>query len=667
MPGVDVFDDSIDFVAEVFKPGGLMAQHFEAYEPRTGQVEMAYAVTDGMRQGHNVVGEAPTGTGKSIAYGVPASYFAARGEKVVIVTANIALQEQLIRKDLPTLARVLPWQFTFALAKGLSNYLCLDQFDESVKETLLMDTGSPRDRELWPQVVRWAGATTTGDVSELPFETPGTLRSRFTTTPEDCLGLKCPYRDQCHGIRARGEARRASVVVTNYHLFFADLQIKRAGGEGVLPRYRHVVMDEGHVAADIARDFMGFRISRGSITWAARLLDAKADAKAKKGPLPVIDAEQKRELVRAADNLFGVLNQVFHSREYSVRFLRPWGGEVEVAGRCAVNALQRAARIYSEFAREGGLTPERTQELQQAAARCAALADNLTSVMEYTANDWVYFLDEEGDHVVLKGKPISVAEYLRESVFEAKTGEHAVKSCTVTSATLTTERDDFTYVARQLGVKSAEFITVASPFDLEHNMLIVTPPMPEPQSDRFIPAAAERLLEILGESQGRALCLFTSYRVMNAVFERVAPQLPYTALKHGQAPRLQLIERFKADRSSVLFGTESFWAGVDVPGDALSVVVIDRLPFPNVGDPLQDVLKARLARRYFPEVSVPAAVIAFRQGCGRLIRTTTDRGAVVVLDSRVVEKGYGRSFLRSFPRGVRHVRDIGAIGPFLAV
>lgn len=410
---------------------------------------------------------------------------------------------------------------------------------------------------------------------------------------------------------------------------------------------------------------MGFRVTRGGISHASKLLDHKQGPKAKKGPMPTVDPALRKQIITAADNLFAGLTKHFHSKQYNVRFQCAWEGRMLDNAKVLAAHLGDGAKQLYEAAGLSGITPERAQELHNMAARCADHGKNIIRIAEFESEGWVFFLDEEGDRVVMKGSPVSVAAYLRDNLFEYKKGEFAVESVTVTSATLATTRDDYSFISDQLGLKGAEELTVESPFNIEENMLVVCPAMPSVKSDRFVHSLAERILDVLDEVGGRTLCLFTSYRNMHKVYDLVQRQSDYPLMKQGEAPRTQLIERFKKHKESVLFGTESFWAGVDVPGDSLSCVVIDKLPFPNISDPLQDVLKSKYGSSYFGKVSIPQAVIAFRQGAGRLLRTDTDRGAIVILDSRVTEKGYGKKFTRSFPQGTRIVRDLAHIGPFV--
>lgn len=645
------------YIADVFGPGGLLAQRFQGYEARVGQLELAYGTDRAFREGHNLLAEAPTGTGKSLAYSVPATYHAARhGRRVAIVTANIALQEQLVTKDLPLLSELLPWKFTFALAKGINNYLCREQFDDAVNEQVLAGgyaPGSP-EHEQWSEVMRWAGTTKTGDLSELSFEPLVQLRPRFTTTSEDCLGKKCPNYQGCLAIQARRAARSAQVVVTNYHLFFADLQIKRGGGEGVLPPYDLVIFDEGHKAADIARDFFGFRLTGFQVRWATRLLKAS-----KKGTIPPLDPELQQRIHQLSDRFFDQLAAFARSDHYRARLRAP----LTVAWEPLAEALVESAEVlFRGVAEYGHLDSALLQELHNASDRCRLLASNLRAAGELAdPSRMIYFIElSQAGRASLCSLPIEVGPLLRETLFE----HEKVRSVVVTSATLVSA-GSFDFVAGELGAENAEELIAESPFDWESQCLLVMPGgIADPTDRKFAAEAAEAVVEAVREARGRTLCLFTSYRVLDLAHQRLVREgLPYRVLRQGQAPRTTLIRQFKEDVDSVLLGTESFWAGVDIPGEALSCVVVDRLPFDSPDDPLVDAVTSR-DRNAFKRFMVPRAILQFRQGIGRLIRTRTDRGVAVVLDRRVVDKGYGRLFTRSLPT-IRQSRRMTDIGDFL--
>jgi len=644
-----------DPVAAAFGRGGHVAARLDGYEIRRGQVELAYAVEECMnsKDGATILAEAPTGTGKSLAYGVPATHQAARhGRRTVVVTANIALQEQLAGKDLPFLQAALPWPFTFALAKGINNYLCRDAFEDAEGDLLLRGGVATMGADLgdkWEAVRAWAGRTKTGDLSELAFEAPPELRRSFTTTSDDCLGRKCREYDRCLAMAARRAAREADLVVTNYHLFFADLAIKVASDRtaGVLPPYDHVVLDEGHETADIARGFFGFRVTAGTIRWATRLLGG-ARGSQRKAELVAVDPGLKARVRKAADGLFRRLGALRSSDDYQARLTEPGmfdPGDLPAALEDAREALKRASE-------SGNLRADRREELRKAGDRCEAAAGYVRAAADLERpEEVVYFLEgAERDPVALAMKPIDVSDVLREHLFESED----VRGRVVTSATLSTGgRDGFAHIAGQIGAASSDDLEVESPFVHDECCVLVVPPdLPLPtgkEKDKFPDAVAELLECVARMTGGRLLGLFTSYRVLDVAHRRLANALlPFRVMRQGDAPRTQLARAFREDETSVLLGTSSFWQGVDVPGRALSCVFIDKLPFETPDDPVLSAIADR-DRSWFKTYMLPRAVIALKQGVGRLIRTTSDRGAVVVCDRRLVEKPYGRQFIRAMP------------------
>jgi len=635
-------NDAADYIDEVFGATGYLAKKFSGYTPRPGQIALARAVDGAIRDGEHVMAEGPTGTGKSIGYATPATYHAAKsGKRVVIVTANIALQEQLVRKDLPLLAEVLPWKFSFALLKGKNNFLCLDRFYESESKGELELYDVAADMDMQRAIVDWARATKTGDVSELPFEPPARLWRRFSVSADDCKGSDCHFYEECHAVRARAVAAEANVIVTNYHLLFAHLQVREATGEDlVLPPFDIAILDEGHKAADIARDFFGFRVTAGSVRWAGRLL-----SKAGAGKLgDKLNAE--------TDRFFDRLLTLRRSTAYKTRLRQPHA--VPWSELCA--ALREAARAYTG-ACEAATDSDERAELRRVLRRAEALAEQIETAMTLADPGAVYFIEEDmKGRALLCAKPIEVASRLRQTLFDA------TESVTVTSATLSTG-GSFDFVARELGVPEPRAIIADTPFRWEEQALLIVPEgMPEPNDPSFPASVASTFAEIIDLARGRTLGLFTSYRNLNATYQRVAGN-GHRVLKQGDMPRTALIEEFRRDVGSVLLGTESFWAGVDVPGESLSCVVIDRLPFPTPDDPVLDAITQRDSR-WFTNYSVPRAVIAFKQGFGRLIRTVTDRGVVVVLDRRLVTKPYGRLFTDSLPNVLKS-RRLDSIRRFL--
>jgi ATP-dependent DNA helicase DinG len=628
-----------EYIDTVLGPNGILARRFQGYTPRHGQIELSRAVDRAIAGDAHLMAEAPTGTGKSVAYLVPAIQHAVKHDKrVLVVTGNIALQEQLVGKDLPLLAEVLPWKFTYALLKGRQNYLCPSRLHEQMAEPYLDVPGEPFDSDIYQTILAWAETTETGDKSELPFESPAPLWRRFSIASEDCKGSDCRFRDGCFAAKAKARAEQAMVVIANYHLLLLHLHLREITGRDlILPPFDIAICDEGHKMADIAREFFGFSITLGSIRWAARLLrehgcHTLAD-----------DVEMKGE------DFFEELADYARSEDYFRRLRDP----SPVPWQDLHGCLRRVVRAY-QAALEKAPDADTRAEITRAIARAMSLAVQLEAAMSLADKGSVYYIEPRASgQVALVSKVVDVSERLRKLFFEA------TPSVIVTSATLTTG-GSFEHAKRELGVRDARELVVESPFDFEKQALLIVPEgLPSPQEPVFVDAVADVVARIVDLAEGRTLGLFTSYRNMNAAYERLAG-CGYRVLRQGDAPRTQLIEAFRKDVRSVLLGTESFWAGVDVPGESLSCVIIDRLPFPPPDDPVLDAVSER-DPDWFQDFSLPRAIIAFKQGFGRLIRSQLDRGVVVVLDERLVTKRYGKKFIRSLPytlksRRLAHVR-----------
>lgn len=666
--GVTTQSKSKGYLDRVFGPLGILAAEFPGYEPRKGQVDFAHAAHDAFAGGSNLLAEAGTGVGKSVGYSVPATWWAAtqnderaalglKRQRVCIVTANIALQEQLTTKDLPRLQRLLPWKFTFALLKGIGNYLCLDRFEESTPDQLTLQGV---ERHQVDTIAKWRGTTKTGDLSELPFELKPRTRSLVVVSSEDCTGKACPHYEGCFSKAAKRQAAEVDVVVTNYHMFFLNLVLKlnTEGHASVLPEYELVVFDEAHKATDIAREFFGFRVTRGMIRSAARLLDAPATPK--KAEVR-IDRQLKDDLMGEGGSFFARLYK--HARDApNPRFTDP--GIVD--SKDLVALLKEAGAKFEAALDRQQWDPGRKRELGHAATKCKLLAYNVERAarLEGQGSGNVYFIELSGDNAALVMKPLSVADELRQYLFESD----EVQSVVMTSATLTSS-NTFDFVATELGCEDADELVAESPFDWSEQCLLVQPerllsgkPMPMPTHPSYADAVAEAMFEVAEMSGGNMLGLFTSYRVLERAHKLFLERgWGDRLLRQGEQPRTQLVERLKEERGSVLLGTESFWAGIDVPGPALSVVVIDRLPFPSPEDPMLQAYEDIHGGKAFKQYSMPRAVIQLRQGFGRLVRTIEDRGAVVVLDRRLTEKGFGKSFLRSLPPELRVSRELGDV------
>ncbi len=658
------------FVDDVFGEGGIFDRAIPGYQVREPQVEVSRAIAEAMHDGKTLLAEAGTGVGKSYGYGVPASWWAAKEndgrdalglprQVAVIVTANIALQEQLVGKDFPRMQELLPWQFSFALAKGRQNYLCIDRFEEAAVERSLI--ADPIVRQQSSTVEQWATKTTTGDLSELPFELEPRLRRLLVVGQDECTHKSCPSYAACWAEQAKNKAKNADVVITNYHMFFIDLslRIETEGEAHLLPDHSIVVFDEAHKAADIAREFFGFRVTRGQIINAARLLWAEATPRKEEVH---IDASLKRDLGEKAADFFTALDRYEKSDDYATRLTDP----EPVTWRPLMETLRRARDVYARTVARGGLSAARKEEIMSAARRCTELANSIGLAMtiraEVDGSPAVYFLERSGSGVALVMKLLDVSDKLEKHVFASP----RLRSVTATSATLTTS-GNFDYVSMELGAYSAEECLVESPFDFAKQAVLVIPDdMPMPTDQRFAQAVAQRMVEVAEISDGGMLGLFTSYRVLD-IAHRYFMERGWAdrVMRQGEAPRTQLVQRLRDEPGSVLLGTESFWAGVDVPGQSLGVVVIDKLPFPSPDDPMLSAYESLHGSKTFKEYSMPRAIMALRQGFGRLIRSVDDVGAVVILDRRLTEKPYGRSFLKSLPKGLKRSDDLADVARIL--
>ncbi|HVE84928.1 MAG TPA: ATP-dependent DNA helicase [Myxococcales bacterium] len=633
-------------------PGGAIQAAMDRYEHRPEQLALAREVEKVLEGRGYLIAEAGTGTGKTLAYLVPA---ALSGRRVVISTATKNLQEQIFFKDIPLLRDRVGLELEAAYLKGRSNYLCIHRFEAFDHAPVF---SRREDSSAWPLLRAWAMRTETGDRAELDLPDAFGAWPQLSTTPETCLGLKCPLYEPCFVTRARRRAEQASIVVVNHHLFFADLAIRSAAGgaapAGILPRYEAVVFDEAHGLEDAATEHFGLKVS------SFRLDDLVGDAVS---ALPPSDA--RHGLVNAsAIRVKSAAEALFAE---APRALGLAGGESAV--RLTTRALQPLRpKVEPVLEALGGLAAacasDEDAQVSALARRSAEIADELDFITRGDSPDHVYWGEARGRGVFLKAAPIDVARELQSRLYSA------VDTVVFTSATLGTE-GRFGYFAARMGlagedgpaVEPLKEISVESPFDFRRQAALYAPShLPETSAPGFVEAVAEEIIALSRVTGGRAFALFTSLRNMEAAHRLASGRLDVPALLQGERPKTALLEEFRA-RPSVLFAAHSFWEGVDVPGDALSLVIIDKLPFASPGDPLVASRIEQLRARGvdpFAGYQLPEAVIALRQGFGRLIRTREDRGIVAVLDRRLVTRAYGQTFLRSLPK-VRRFGELAAV------
>jgi len=661
-------------VSLLLAPGGALHRAIPHYEDRPEQREMSAAVARALDEARPLIVEAGTGTGKTLAYLIPALQ---SGRRVVVSTGTRALQDQIARHDIPLLRTILARPFAAVVLKGVSNYVCRRRLADAASRGNL-------DAQL-AELVDWSEHTETGDRSEVEWLGESDPRwAEVTTTPDARIGPRCPYFERCFVTQARRLAEKAELILVNHHLYFADRALRAAHpGARVLPEHDAVIFDEAHQLEDVATEHFGARVSTHKLALLVR------DAHVALARMPLWTGRAADDTIHAVERagvaLFALVRGSLVSPSESEPrvplppglFDHPERQNAWFRLDTALEELARAAEAESEPPPDD--EPDHDAgaraSLTGLARRARELRDDLATIAEQRHRTHVYWGETRASGTLLTASPIEVAELMRRHIVAA--GPTPI----FTSATLATAPairiangtippvvaadalagqtlapPDFTYHRGVLGLDetSAELL-VASPFDYARQAMLYVPrDLPGPHTDDFAGAAAKRTLELLELTNGRAFLLFTSHRALRDAAVRLA-NVPYPKLVQGEAPRATLVDRFRATPNAILLGTSSFWEGVDVPGDALSLVVIDKLPFSPHTDPL---IAARMAARAeqghdpFDTLQLPAAALALKQGFGRLIRRRDDRGIVAILDNRIVTRMYGRVFLDTLPSGL---------------
>ena len=640
-------------VSAVFAAAGPLAQALKDFKPRAQQIDMAVAISDAMENQQVLIAEAGTGTGKTFAYLVPALLM---GGKVIISTGTKTLQDQLFDRDIPLVRKALKVPVKIALLKGRANYVCHHHLERARLEGRFASRGEVHYLQ---EIASFIQTTNTGDKAELgSVPETSSIWQQVTSTRDNCLGQECSFHRDCFVLKARKAALDADIVVVNHHLFFADVMLRDEGSGELLPACNTVIFDEAHQLPEVATLFFGESVSTAQLIELAR--DTRVEA--------TLNAKDFVELPKAAEDL-----------ERAARDLRlafpALSGAISRYQASALNSrvdfapsLTATAMALDEFSKILTEQAERSEGLKNCLQRTMDIRERLQRWRDQSDGNLVRWAELFSHSVQLNAAPLDIAE-----IFQRQLASHP-KAWIFTSATLAV-REDFRHYQSEMGLGDATTRAWGSPFDFERQALLYVPEqMPEPNSPEYNQAVITAAMPIIEAAGGRTFLLFTSLKAMNEARTRVQDYfssngIAYPLLVQGDRPKAELLERFREAGNAVLIGSHSFWEGVDVKGDALSVVIIDRLPFSPPDDP---VVAARIdalnksGRSAFMEYQLPEAIITLKQGAGRLIRDETDRGVLMICDPRLISKGYGRRIWQSLPP-MKRTRDVSEVQAFLTV
>lgn len=615
-------------IKEVFSDGGSLAGLIDDYQHRPEQEDMAHKIFSAISEDQDLVCEAGTGTGKTVAYLVPALL---SKQKVIISTGTRHLQDQLFQKDLPLVLEALASPATTMVLKGRSNYLCLEHMELAIHDTKDLNYQNMSDLQ---EVVQWSSSTKTGDINELGMiEENSVIRSRITSTTENCLGQSCPSFDDCFVFKNRKAALESDLVITNHHLLLSDMSLREKGFGEVLPLADVIVFDEAHQLPELASTYFSQTMSTRQLL--ELITDIKTADHEEAG-----DIEELAGSLAKFEKLIRDVRLVFGREDQRLNWLEVWEKSLlSTALPTMLVAFQDVIDILETACGRGKL-------LDNCWQRAKAHYNYIDTYIETKNEESIRWVEIRGHHLYLNQTPVNISE-----TFQQRLSEYNATSV-FTSASLAIN-DDFNYYSRQLGLEECQTQVWNSPFDYQTQTRLYVPlDLPEPNQFEFFDAFIERTIKLLSYSEGHAFVLFTSHQALKKSAGILSKEIDYPIFIQGQAPRSELLNQFRHTKHGVLLGTSSFWEGVDVKGEALSLVIIDKLPFASPDDP---VLQARLnhfskqGSNPFMDHQVPQAAISLKQGVGRLIRDVTDRGVCVICDKRVIRKAYGKRIIKALP------------------
>lgn len=633
-----------DKILHAFSEDGLLSSNIQGFRPRAAQLEMAQAVGRAVKFATPAVVEAGTGTGKTFAYLVPALL---SGKKTIVSTGSKNLQDQLFNRDLPTIQKALKYKGKVALLKGRANYLCLERLDQVVAMGVLGDKSVLADLS---KVSKWHTSTKTGDLSEcITIAEDSPILPQLVSTAESCLGSDCPHFKDCYVVQARRRAMEAEVVVVNHHLFCADMAVKETGFGELIPEAELIIFDEAHQLPDIASQYFGQSLS------SRQLFDICKDTNI------VYRTELKdlAQLGKAADHLQKTVQdfRLLMGTEGSIRGnLRELFNDQKV-----VSGLTKVSENIDFLSEVIKKSLGRSETLDKIFERLAEVKVQLKKLSDTSVVGYCYWYEANGRSFGLHITPLTVADKFGEQLKNQQVG------WVFTSATLEVG-GKFDHFCQRLGIEKAEQLVLQSPFDYANQSLLCVPRyLPDTNKSHTLTELGKMLMPVIEANNGRCFLLCTSYFMMRGLADFLREHSNLSVLLQGETSKARLLEKFIAEENSVLVATQSFWEGIDVRGYALSLVIIDKLPFTSPDEPL---LRARMedcrlqGGEPFNDIQIPEAVITLKQGVGRLIRDVTDRGVVIICDSRLVMRNYGKTFLKSLPPSTR-TRDLDKVIQFL--